>query len=186
MRAIRGPNLMGWAVKHHVRRLAVFVLTGVTTSLGVAPAHALTRSPAIANGGSTAVCTFVAPLAVTPGTLLLSPQVFHYTTNGESAKLTCVGKINGYQVTGPGWYLEAGTLTGTCVASSGPGHFTLHIQTAGGVQSVEGDYMAFMVAAVGVEHGPAIDSTFQGIPTSGLCVTPVTEVTLVQESTIRT
>jgi hypothetical protein len=123
---------------------------------------------------------------MTPGVLLLSTQVFHYTTNGESARITCVGNVNGSQVVGPGSYLEAGTLTGTCLASSGPGHFTLHVPTTRGVQFVEGDYTASMVAAVGVEHGPAIDSTFQVVPTAGLCVTPVTEVALLQESTIRT
>lgn len=174
-------------MKCHFHPLAVAgiaALVSVGSTASVVPAHALT----LLSTRSTAVCSILSPETVTPG-VSLSPQTFAYDSGGETAQLTCLGAFKGFAVTGPGRYSEKGTLTGTCVQSvqgSGPGHFSLTVPTSGGSVRVEGDYTAWTLGAVGSEKGTSISSTFEIIPTSGTCVTPIMSVLIVQQSIFQT
>jgi hypothetical protein len=143
--------------------LSAILLTGLVS----APAHA--------QGGTSAVCTFVFSLNISPG-LSLTPTWSTFGTSGENGTVICVGTFNGHQVTGPG---SAGvhndsTVFGTCLSDHGSGKFSMSLPTDAGSVRFEGTFRESSIGPAGEVSGTIPGATFTGVefflPTEGDCV----------------
>jgi hypothetical protein len=137
---------------------------------------------------SDAVCTLRATDTITPG-LSLTPSAGSVGSGGETGSITCLGAINGRQVTGQGTWGVAhsygpGPLgPATCLQSSGTGTYFYTVPTAGGPLHVVGSLSYTALGLVGTFAGKADTSSmsgvFQFVPIKGDCITtPVTAIAI--------
>jgi hypothetical protein len=107
--------------------------------------------------------------------------------SGGQGTITCHGRVNGNDITGPGTLKTFGTLEGTCSQGSGSGTDFITLPTTGGpVKLVEPKTFSW-TGLLGSHATPHLSGVFQFLPTEGNCVTgPVTRFALVGEGVLTT
>ncbi len=149
-------------------RKALYAVIATTVAL-LAGGGVATPAAAGSSTGSVAHCEFTANFVLDPGPVLPSEP--------GDVLVSCTGKVNGAKVTGPGSYIERGTIyDGTCAQGSGSGSFDAYIPTQKGVQHIKGQfYLQYVVDPTvvppgrGYEVGPSIYAEFEFTPTTGSC-----------------
>lgn len=146
-----------------------------------------TVSPAFpALGAEGTPCTGEADLTISPG-LSNSPSSGTWTADERAGTITCTGKVNGYDVTGPGTFGGHGRYgtkdPDTCGGGEAEGIHLISIPTSSGTQNITNEHSAVYGplkggAVVGGEFtGPRFSGTFEARPVEGDCVTaPMTKV----------
>ncbi len=169
--------------------------TSIQTPLRIAAALATlaaatlpTAAPAQAAGKTSAICVNQFTVTISPGFTLV-PSSGTQTTHGETGTLTCVGKIKGHRITGPGSSgfdmpyngatcaseKSSGTVSGTIPTTAGSKHFV-------GALTVWRTALAFRVEA----QFPGMHFSGAGvdIPRQGNCIlTPLRQATAVLTGT---
>jgi hypothetical protein len=170
----QGDDDMSTTTAHGRLRIAVALAALASASL-------LAASPAHAAGATSAVCVGRIAATFTPG-LRVTPSSGAVTTNGETGSITCVGKIGGHRVTGPGSFGVDYTYAGaTCAAHAGSGTARITLPTTGGTSHMVGAFTNRRVGLVIRPEARFPGARFSGIgvaiPTHGTCfVTPLTRV----------
>ncbi len=150
-------------------RKALYAVIATTVAL-LAGGGVATPAAAGSSTGSVAHCEFTANFVLDPGPVFDAPRTFDFATVDElpsepgDVLVSCTGKVNGAKVTGPGSYIERGTIyDGTCAQGSGSGSFDAYIPTQKGVQHIKGQfYLQYVVDPTvvppgrGYEVGPSI------------------------------
>ena len=119
-----------------------------------------------------------------------------FTTNGETARVTCNGPVNGKQPTGPGkfaaWGMYGTKDPDTCNNAEGVFQNSMTIPTAGGNEkwTNKGDWLAGAFKGGGAFGGDFTgnngDGTFEVTPRQGDCVSgPMTKVSTVIRWTMK-
>jgi hypothetical protein len=134
-----------------------------------APAQAASATSAFCVSNFTA--TFTPGFSPTPGPGTMS-------TNGETGSFSCVGKIDGDRVTGPGSIGVEASYTGECLSHRGTGTVHIVVPTTAGAKDMTG---TLTVRRTGLVVRPAVQFSgvrFRGIgvalPAEGDCfVTPL-------------
>jgi hypothetical protein len=134
-------------------------------------------APAQAASATSAVCISQFTATFTPG---FSPTAGPGTasTNGETGSFSCIGKIGGDRVTGPGSIGVEESYTGECLSHRGTGTVRIIVPTTGGTKDMTG---TLTVRRTGLVVRPAVQFSgvrFRGIgvalPAEGDCfVTPL-------------
>jgi hypothetical protein len=160
------------------RRIAVALATLATAALfAAAPAHAADATAALCTNRSPSTIT------ITPG-FSLAPSSGTITTNGQTGSITCIGKIAGHSVTGPGSIgIEEAYADGTCTSHTGSGTVSVTIPTTAGIQHLSGALTERRTALVLRADVQFPGGHFSGIgivlPTVGNCfVTPLRQALL--------
>lgn len=147
----------------------------------LAAAGPLAAAPAQAAGATSAVCVNRIAATFTPG-LRVTPSSGAVTTNGETGSMTCVGKIGGHRITGPGSFGVDYTYTGaTCVSHVGSGTAQITLPTTAGIKHMVGTFtnrrIALIIRPEARFPGVRLTAIGVAIPTQGNCfVTPLTRV----------
>jgi hypothetical protein len=121
-----------------------------------APAQAATATSAACVTHFTA--TFTPGLSPTPGPGTVS-------TNGETGSFSCIGRIGGDRVTGPGTIGVETSYTGDCLSHRGTGTVRIIIPTTGGTKDMTG---TLTVRRTGLVVRPAVQ--FDGMRYRGIGV----------------
>lgn len=104
----------------------------------LAAATLLTAAPALAAGKTSAACASQFTSTISPGFSAV-PSSGTQTTNGETGKVACLGKIAGRRITGIGSIGYDSTYTvGTCASETATGTVRGTIPTAAGEQHLVG------------------------------------------------
>lgn len=105
------------------------------------------------------------------------------TFASEGGTVTCVGQLNGRDVTGvEGQLRDWGVLVGSCLEGDVTGMLSLTIPTAGEPTTLTFAYEGAYVPGVGSTSSDHHTDVFQFRPTEGDCLTtPVSEVAIVDE-----
>jgi hypothetical protein len=151
----------------------------------LAGAALLAAAPAHAADGTSAICTNRVPstITITPG-FSMTPSSGTITTNGQTGSITCVGKIGGHRVTGPGSIGIDETYTNaTCTSHVGSGTVSVTIPTTAGIQHLSGALTERRTALVLTADVRFPGGRFSGIgiviPTLGNCLlTPLRQALL--------
>jgi len=155
------------------------IVTILVTLIGIAAFSA----PAQATGATSAICTNLFTITITPG-WSMTPTSGTVTTHGETGSVICVGQIDGHRVTGAGTMGIDETYTNvTCPSSIITGIIRMTIPTTAGIKHMKG---ALHVRRIGLIVRPKADfpnAQFSGIgvaiPTQGTCLlTPLTQARL--------
>jgi hypothetical protein len=155
----------------------------IVTILAILIGIAASSAPAQAAGATSATCTSLFTITITPG-WSMTPTSGTVTTHGETGSVTCVGKIDGQSVSGAGTIGIDETYTNvTCPSSIITGVIRLTIPTTAGIKHMEG---ALRVRRIGLVVQPEADfpsAHFSGIgvatPTKGTCfLTPLKQAQL--------
>lgn len=152
----------------------------LATMAGVA---AFTASPAQAAGATSAICTNLFTITISPG-WSMTPTSGTVTTNGETGSVSCVGEIDGHRVTGPGTMGIDETYTNvTCPSSIITGTIRMTIPTTAGTQRMEGALRVRRIGLIVQPEAEFLDAHFSGlgvaIPTQGTCfLTPLRQALL--------
>ncbi|MGH2720150.1 MAG: hypothetical protein ACRDJO_00930 [Actinomycetota bacterium] len=129
-----------------------------------------------AEQGSTAVCTGTWKVDFSPG-ITGTVQRSRFTT--APSVLTCIGRVRGHEVTGPGSFTQEGTTEGTLLTGSGGGREWLRVPTTGGEQTVSFTYTLEYGPGLGLKFGDSLAGpyTFVFAPSRGDGVlAPVTQI----------
>jgi hypothetical protein len=153
-------------------RTRIFGASGAVTvallaaAAAPAPAQTPTPSPTAAACITTFTGTFTPGFSMTPGSGTL-------TTNGETGAFTCLGRIGGDRVTGPGVIAVDESYTGSCLSHTGTGTVRITIPTSGGSKDMTG---TLTVRRTGLIVTPIVqfpDARYRGIgltiPAEGNC-----------------
>ncbi|MDQ3677008.1 MAG: hypothetical protein M3401_09430 [Actinomycetota bacterium] len=141
----------------------------------------LAAAPAHAAGTTSAVCTNLFTITITPG-FSMTPTSGTVTT--DSGSITCVGKIDGHRVTGPGTMSIKETYTDvTCISSLISGTMYINVPTTAGDKDMEGALTVQRTALVVRPEARFPDARFSGVgvvvPTQGNCfATPLRKAVL--------
>jgi len=162
-------------------------LAGIVAAL--AAVALLAAAPAHAAAATSAVCSARFAATVTPG-FSMTPSSGTLTTNGQTGSVSCVGRIGGQRVTGPGALGIEYAYAGTCLAHVGSGTAHWTIPTTAGSQDLVG---ALAVRRVGpviraeVRFPRARLGVIAGVvPTEGNCfVTPWRRVAVALVGSLR-
>lgn len=155
----------------------------------LAAATLLAAAPAQASGKTSAVCVSQFTTTISPGFTLV-PSSGTQTTHGETGTVTCVGKLNGRRITGPGSIGYDSTYTaGACASERASGTVRATVPTAGGDQHFVGvltvQRTALIVRAQAQFDGFRYTGTGVAIPTRGNCfVTPLRQALIVLTGTL--
>ncbi len=154
-------------------------LLGVLVSLVACSLFAMPVAGAQATG-STAVCVHRWTDSVSPGLTLTGRQVT-FTSHGETGTITCIGAVNGHQVTGTGTFGEVGSFQGTCASGFGSATFSFSIPTTAGPAAFSVPVTFTYAAGAGLTSSAVFPGTFVVVPTAGNClITPVTTIAVVR------
>lgn len=174
------------------RTIWTIVMVVVLASLPSASTLAQAQSSPSEQGATSADCSLSFPAYVTPG-LGMSPSSGQFDSRGETGTITCVGKIFGHTVTGPGTFGFEGTLTNSsCLTHQGSGTSFFTVPTDAGPVHVSGG--GFTIAGLGVlgsghathDGGLAFDDSYVLFPLKGNCITePVTEAHVLMSGHLR-
>jgi hypothetical protein len=143
----------------------------------------LPAAPVRSASGSIASCHGSWRLTFSPG-VGATAQRSAFTSNGESATVTCIGQVRGHAVAGPGSLGEEGWIEGTAVAGSGASSISLTIPTSAGPEKVSFAVTITYGPGIGLKHGDPLlgPLTFVYHPTAGNGLTePVTEIEFLTE-----
>ena len=126
----------------------------------------LTAAPAHAAGTTSALCTSAFTATISPG-FELTPSSGTVTTNGDVRSLSCVGKIDGHRVTGPGtvgvhYFYAPGA---TCLSHTGSGTVRFTLPTTAGTKHIAG---ALIVRRAGLVL--SANAQFPGVRMNGIGV----------------
>lgn len=164
-----------------MKRLSM-VLAGAVLA-AVVPALPAGSAPA-----SLAWCTGAWHVDIRPGAGM-TPGTSAFSTPRGTGTVTCVGKVNGHDVTGTGTAGQDGTLHGTALSGTGSGTKVLEIPTTAGQQVLSVPFRLEYAAGVGLKYGAAFAGpfTFVFYPTAGTGLTePVTQIGAVAEFVLET
>jgi hypothetical protein len=125
----------------HLR--TVGVLAGLApAALGVAAA------PAQAADATLAMCNSRFLTTITPG-FTMTPGSGTFTTHGQTGSITCVGRIGGDRVTGPGSIgAEEAYTAGNCISHVGSGIVRIALPTTAGIKHMVGELAVRRTALV--------------------------------------
>jgi len=154
----------------------------------------LTTVPA-AKASDGTPCRAEVDITLAPG-LSTSPSSGTWTSSGQTGTIACDGKVNRFDVTGPGTFGGHGHYGSkepdTCQGGKADGPQFLSIPTSGGAQDVTNEHLATFGplkggAVVGGEFtGPRFSGTFKAWPLEGDCVSrPLTKVHLSVTGTLK-
>lgn len=122
----------------HRRRAGIAALAALAAAAPSAAADGQTT------GATSALCTSRLTATITPG-FTTTPSTGTLTTHGQTGVISCVGKLRGHRITGPGSLGVNQTHTGaTCQAAIGTGTVRVTIPTTSG--------MSHMVGALSVQR----------------------------------
>jgi hypothetical protein len=139
---------------------------------------------AVAETQSLATCVDQHPVTFSPGISLTSGTSSFRT---EPGPITCVGAVDGDEITGPGTFSQHGVAQGDCSQGSLSGTVFITVPTSAGPTKLTIRYQGTYGPAVGVKSAPELVATFVYYPTKGDCITtPVTEIAATQETTLMT
>lgn len=134
---------------------------------------------------STAVCSGTWKVDFSPGiTTAAQPSTF---TTSPSA-VTCTGQVRGHGVTGPGSFVEEGSLGGTVLMGEGEGAGSLTVPTATGQETVTFTYKLKYGPGYGLKYSDSLVGpyTFLFAPTHGDGIAaPVTQIAAVAWFTLK-
>lgn len=154
----------------------------VTILAALAGVAAFNTSPAHAVGATSAICTNLFTITIDPGWSMTPTS--GTVTSGNTGSVTCIGKIAGHRVTGPGTMgIEENYTDVTCPSSIITGTIWISIPTTDGLHRMHG---ALRVQRVGLLVRPEArfrNAHFSGIgiaiPTQGTCLlTPLRQARL--------
>jgi len=115
------------------RRLRI---TGVLTTM--ATVALLSAASAQAAGATSAICTNLFTITISPG-FSMTPSSGTVTTHGETGSISCVGEIDGHRVTGPGTMgIYENYTTVTCPSSVIQGTISITVPTTDGIKHLNG------------------------------------------------
>jgi hypothetical protein len=146
-------------------------------------------APAQAAAAGSAVCVTQFTATFNPGlSSTAGPGTF--STKGETGSFSCVGKIGGDRVTGPGTIGVEANFTGECLSHRGTGTVRIVVPTTGGPKDLAG---TLSVRRTGLIVRPAIQfsgARYRGIglalPAEGDCfVTPLRRAMILLVGVIR-
>ena len=146
---------------------------GIAAAAAIAAAGPLAAAPAQANGGTSATCTNLLTVAISPG-FSLTKSSGTITSGGETGSIVCIGTIDGASVTGPGSIGLAETYSGgDCLAHVGTGIASVTLPTTAGPKHMAG---AAISRRTGLLLSAEVDfpnAHFSGLglatPTQGTC-----------------
>lgn len=132
----------------------------------------MTISPAVNAAESVATCYGAWHMSFSPGVGATQAKST-FTTNGETGTITCVGSLEGHQITGPGTFGQEGVFEGMCLQGTASSTITITIPTSGGPQKLS--FVNNMVTGPGFGFkfseslvGPM---SFAFLPIAGDCLT---------------
>lgn len=143
-----------------------------------AAATALAAAPAQAASATSALCASRFTATITPG-FTMKPTTGTLTTHGQTGIISCVGKIGGHRITGPGSLGVHQNHSGaTCRSVIGTGTVGVTLPTAAGRRHMVGALSVRRTALVVRVIVRFPDAHYSGagvtIPTQGNCfVSPV-------------
>ena len=151
------------------RYVRIVGVLGAVTGLAV-----LGVASAQARASSSAVCVSRIPLTISPG---FSPTAGSgkLTSGGERGSITCIGKIAGHRVTGPGSVgLDETYTRASCLSHVGTGTVRVTLPTTAGVMRMVGNATSRRTALVLRAEVRFPAGRFSGIgaaiPTQGNCL----------------
>jgi hypothetical protein len=150
------------------RRLMAGVLAALAPGALIGAADAQAASP------TSAVCTSRFVTTITPG-FTTRPSSGTFTTHGQTGSITCVGRIHGHRVTGPGSIgAEESYTAGTCNSHIGSGSIRADIPTTAGIEHMVGELIVRRTGLVVRPEvrfpGARFTSIGAAIPLQGDCV----------------
>jgi hypothetical protein len=155
------------------RRLRIVGVLGTLAAVAL-----VATASAQAAGATSAACTVRFGLTITPG-FSRTTGSGTLTSDGETGSISCIGKIGGHRVTGPGSVgLEETYTRGNCLSHVGTGTASVTIPTTAGMAHMVGAATSRRTA-VGLRAEVEFpDARFGGIgvaiPKHGSClVTPL-------------
>lgn len=145
---------------------------GVAAALG--PAALAAAEPAKAAAATSAVCSSRFTTTIVPG-FTMTPSSGTFTTFGQTGSITCIGRIGGHRVTGPGTIGADETYTrGTCATHVGAGVVRLTVPTTGGAKHMVGTLTVRRTALVVSPEVRFPGARFRAlgvvVPTQGDCI----------------
>lgn len=133
-----------------------------------------------------AVCSAKIPLNLNPGLKLLVRTQGSNQSYGETGVLSCVGKLDGYTVAGPGTVGFVATYDGTCNSATGGGSwfFSVPVNDNGGIRVIhhtgyyQGPSVSLVISFNGTFETGRLAGTGPVVPVQGNCLTqPMTKAT---------
>lgn len=147
----------------------------------IASVAAFNASPALAAGATSAICTNLFTITIDPGWSMTPTSG---TAASKTGSVTCVGKIAGHRVTGPGSMgIEANYTNVTCPSSIITGTIWMRIPTTAGLQRMDGALRVRRIGLIVQPEAQFDNAHFSGIgiaiPTQGTCfLTPLRQARL--------
>ncbi|MGH2941344.1 MAG: hypothetical protein ACRDLN_01020 [Solirubrobacteraceae bacterium] len=159
-------------------RRIVGVLAALSSALALVPA----AQAQAAAGRTSAACTARFTATITPG-FSMTTSSGTFTTHGQTGSFTCLGRIGGHRVTGPGSIGVEETYTGACASHVGTGTVRIIVPTTAGTKDMVGALTVRRTALVVLPQVQFSGARFGGIglsvPAQGNCfVTPLRRVLL--------
>lgn len=167
-----------------MQRLWVILASMSIASLFIQPAAAQTSA---ARGNNDALCTLTFTEYFSPG-FTLTPTSGIQNSGREVGSITCGGKLQGHNITGPGTFGNEGLLhESTCLLDHSTGRYFATLPTDGGPIRIEGTYSLLRTGLTLTFEAEQPEAHGTGsalvIPTKGDCVTtPVTEALVFRRS----
>jgi len=176
---------------HHVNATTSHRTLRIAAALSaLVAAGPLAAAPAHAAGATSATCAARLTPTIAPG-FTMTPGTGVITTNGQTGALSCVGKIGGNRITGPGSvgveYLY--TTGAACASHTGAGTLRVTLPTTAGAKRMVGAFTIQRTALAIRSQARFADARMSGIgvalPTQGNCfVTPLERVLIVVNASI--
>lgn len=161
------------------RSTRLCIATILATLAGVA---AFNTSPAHAVGATSAICTNLFTITIDPGWSMTPTS--GTVTSKKTGSVTCVGKIAGHRVTGPGTMgIEENYTNVICPSSILTGTIWMRIPTTAGLQRMDGTLRVRRIGLIVQPEAQFPNGHFSGIgiaiPTQGTCfLTPLRQARL--------
>ena len=136
---------------------------------------AFATADAKAAPATSATCTGLLTVNVTPGFTLI-PGSGSATSDGQTGTMTCLGTLDGHQITGPGSFgvQETYTTGGACLTDRSSGQVAAILPTTGGPVTIVGSLSAHRLALIESIEIDFPQSHFSGtaidVPTDGTCL----------------
>jgi len=135
----------------------------------------LATADASAAPATSATCTGLMPVSLSPG-FTPAPGVGTGTSGGQTGTMTCLGTLDGHQITGLGSFgaQETYTTGGACLTDTSSGQVSATFPTTGGPVTIVGSLSARRLALIESIEIDFPQSHFSGmaivVPTDGNCL----------------